>query len=112
MTQLLWSCHGGDEAAAAELCPLVYQELRALARRRMYGARSQHTLAPTALVHEAYLKMMGGQMDARDRIHFFALAARSAPTVTMRTACGRVVGAATLVRGSCHRPQTPPTRQW
>ena len=75
LTLLLRRWHGGDEAAADRLFPLVYQELRSLARRHLFSERADHTLPATALVHEAYMKMMGGQIDARDRLHFFTLAA-------------------------------------
>lgn len=75
LTTLLRRWHDGDRVAAEHLFPLVYQELRALARRHMSRERQEHTLVPTALVHEAFLKMMGGRIDARDRLHFFALAA-------------------------------------
>src|SRR5205809_2618589 len=50
----------GDSHAAAELFPLIYAELRNLARQRMSNERPGHTLQPTALVHEAYLKLLGG----------------------------------------------------
>lgn len=90
LTRLLRDWHGGDPAAASELFPLVYQELRVLARRHMFGERPEHTLAPTALVHEAYLKMMGGQIDARDRIHFFTLAATVMRQVLIDHAKARV----------------------
>jgi RNA polymerase sigma factor (TIGR02999 family) len=75
LTTLLRRWHDGDQGAAEHLFPLVYQELRALARRHMFSERHEHTLVPTALVHEAFLKMMAGRIDARDRLHFFALAA-------------------------------------
>ena len=75
LTVLLRRWHGGDKAAADHLFPLVYQELRRLARRHLFSERAAHTLPPTGLVHEAYVKMMGGQIDAKDRLHFFALAA-------------------------------------
>lgn len=75
LTVLLRRWHDGDKAAADHLFPLVYQELRRLARRHLFSERSAHTLPPTGLVHEAYVKMMGGRIDAKDRLHFFALAA-------------------------------------
>jgi RNA polymerase sigma factor (TIGR02999 family) len=75
LTLLLRRWNNGDEAAADRLFPLVYQELRSLARRHLFSERDDHTLPATALVHEAYLKMMGGHIDARDRLHFFTLAA-------------------------------------
>jgi RNA polymerase sigma-70 factor, ECF subfamily len=75
LTQLLRRWHDGDHAAADRLFPIVYQELRRLARRHLFSERSAHTLPPTGLVHEAYMKMMGGNIDVRDRAHFFTVAA-------------------------------------
>ena len=75
MTVLLRRWHDGDQAAADRLFPIVYQELRRLARRHLFSERSAHTLPPTGLVHEAYVKMMGGNIDVRDRAHFFTVAA-------------------------------------
>lgn len=66
----------GDEHAAAELLPLVYAELRKLARAHMARERAEHTLQPTALVHEAYLRLIGGGDVAWDgKGHFFGAAA-------------------------------------
>jgi len=59
------------------LVPLVYDELRRIARRCLAGQRSDHTLQPTALVHEAYLRLARrDSLDWRDRVHFFAMAAQ------------------------------------
>ena len=55
--------------------PLVYAELHSLAQRRMQLERPDHTLQPTALVHEAFLRLAGGDVNVNDRVHFFALAA-------------------------------------
>lgn len=64
------------EASAEELLPLVYEELRRLARARLAGEDRGHTLQPTALVHEAYLKLVDqSRVDWRGRTHFFAVAA-------------------------------------
>src|SRR5262245_58251313 len=60
VTRLLDSAAAGDRKAAAELLPLVYDELRNLAAARMASERLGHTLQPTALVHEAYLRLVGG----------------------------------------------------
>ncbi len=63
-------------ASAQELLPLVYDELRRLARKRLAGENRGHTLQPTALVHEAYLKLVDqSRVDWRGRTHFFAVAA-------------------------------------
>ena len=78
ITGLLQRWRGGDAAAASELMPLVYAQLRVIARRQLVGDRSGHTLMPTDLVHEAYLKLSDGKPpDSNDRAHFFAIAARA-----------------------------------
>jgi len=76
LTQMLISCGQGDRAALDALLPLVYDELRVLARNYLRQERSDHTLQPTALVHEAYLRLINQQqVDWRNRAQFFALAA-------------------------------------
>ena len=77
VTQLLQAVRNGDSEALDRLVPLVYDELRELARRELYREASGHTLHATALVHEAYLKLAGTAMPASDRSHFLAIAARS-----------------------------------
>src|SRR4051794_3741203 len=79
VTQILAAVEAGDPQAAAELLPLVYDELRKLAAARMAVEAAGHTLQPTALVHEAYVRLVGGDQ-ARDwdgRGHFFAAAAEA-----------------------------------
>jgi RNA polymerase sigma factor, sigma-70 family/RNA polymerase sigma factor, TIGR02999 family len=78
VTQLLEQWSHGDDAALAELSPLVYEELRRLAHHHMGGERPDHTLQTTALVNEAYLRL-AGQTNLRwqSRAHFFAVAARA-----------------------------------
>jgi RNA polymerase sigma factor (TIGR02999 family) len=76
ITRLLDAAAAGDQCAAADLLPLVYDELRRLAARRMAAEQPGHTLDATALVHEAYLRLVGGQ-SYDDRRHFFAAAARA-----------------------------------
>ena len=78
VTELLGKWSEGDQAALAELTPLVYGELRRLAHRQMGGERPDHTLQTTALVNEAYLRL-ADQTNPRwqDRAHFFAVAARA-----------------------------------
>jgi RNA polymerase sigma factor (TIGR02999 family) len=67
----------GDASARDALVPLVYDELRKIARRCLAGQRSSHTLQPTALVHEAYLRLAGrDSVEWQDRMHFFAMAAQ------------------------------------
>jgi len=71
-----WS--GGDRAAADRLMTLVYGEMRKLAASYLQRQRPDHTLQPTALVHEAYLKLIDvSQVDWQDRAHFFAVAAQT-----------------------------------
>ena len=78
VTQLLQAASGGDPRAAAELLPLVYDELRRLAAHRLAGERNGHTLQPTALVHEAWLKISGNdERTWQGRQHFFAAAAEA-----------------------------------
>jgi RNA polymerase sigma factor (TIGR02999 family) len=76
VTRLLEAAVAGDRRAAADLLPLVYDELRNLAAARMAAEAPGQTLQPTALVHEAYLRLVGGQhFDGRG--HFFAAAAEA-----------------------------------
>ena len=78
VTQLLHRAGVGDAAATDELFPLVYDELRQLAAGFMEGERSSHTLQPTALVHEAYLRLVNPEGSNWDsRAHFFTAAARA-----------------------------------
>ncbi len=79
VTQILQQIEQGDSAAAEQLLPLVYEELRRLARARMAHESPGHTLQPTALVHEAYLRLVETE-EARhwdSRGHFFAAAAEA-----------------------------------
>ena len=78
ITRLLERWRGGDAAAADALLPLVYEQLRVIARRALAAERPGHTFVPTELVHEAYLKLTGAELpDSKDRLHFFAIAART-----------------------------------
>lgn len=77
LTGLLHAWREGDAAALDELLPRVYDELRRIAAQRMRGERGGHTLQPTALVHEAFLRLVGQPIDWRDRGHFFAVASRA-----------------------------------
>jgi RNA polymerase sigma factor (TIGR02999 family) len=78
VTQLLQDWSKGNQQALEELLPLIYNELRHLAHNFLYRERPGHTLQTTALVHEAYLKLID-QKDARwqNRAHFFAIAAQA-----------------------------------
>lgn len=75
VTQLLASLNAGDARAADDLVPLVYKELRRLAGHYLKHERPGHTLQPTALVHEAFLKLVGQETPWQNRNHFFAMAA-------------------------------------
>jgi RNA polymerase sigma factor (TIGR02999 family) len=78
ITALLQGWRRGDEGAADVLLPLVYAQLRAIARRQLAAERGNHSLLPTELVHEAYLKLSAGvPPNSANRVHFFALAARA-----------------------------------
>ena len=77
ITILLREVRAGNRAAESQLLPLVYGELRRLAARYMRSERADHTLQPTALVHEAYLRLAGQRaVNWENRIHFFAVAAQ------------------------------------
>jgi RNA polymerase sigma factor (TIGR02999 family) len=79
ITQVLNAIEQGDPHAASQLLPLVYDELRKLAAAHMADEKPGHTLQPTALVHEAYVRLVGGAADQRwdGRGHFFAAAAEA-----------------------------------
>ena len=78
VTQILVRVEQGDGKAAEELLPLVYEELRKLAALKMAGQNAGHTLQPTALVHEAWLRLVGDKNpNFKDSTHFFAAAAEA-----------------------------------
>lgn len=97
VTRLLGDCASGDRDAFDRLIPLVYQDLRRIAHRRLAGERPDHTLNTTAVVHEAYLHLVP-QVTAtwKDRVHFFAVAARVIRNVLIDYARAR----ATAKRGA------------
>jgi RNA polymerase sigma factor (TIGR02999 family) len=74
-TRLLKAVHAGDQAAAERLLPLVYSELHRLANAYMRRERPDHTLQPTALINEAYLRMIREDIDWNSREHFIGFAA-------------------------------------
>lgn len=77
VTRLLQNWRLGRSAALEELLPLVHQELRRLARRYMFGERAGHTLQTTALVNEAYLRLVNSRrVNWQNRAHFFAISAQ------------------------------------
>jgi RNA polymerase sigma factor (TIGR02999 family) len=76
-TQLLRAWREGDESALDKLTPIVYQDLRRLARRYLFAERAGHTLQPTALVNEAYMRLVDyKRMQWQDRAHFLAVSAQ------------------------------------
>ena len=88
VTRILDAAAAGDPKAAAELLPLVYDELRNLAAARMAEERPGQTLQATALVHEAYLRLVGGEQPQRwdSRRHFFSAAAEAMRCILIDTA--------------------------
>jgi len=102
VTELLARWNGGDARALEELMPVVYDELQRIAQHYMRHERSDHTLQPTALVHEAFLKLAGVRApDFRDRVHFYGVAARAMRRILVdhsrrRTAQKRGHGAVTF----------------
>jgi RNA polymerase sigma factor (TIGR02999 family) len=105
ITQLLEAARrGGDAKAAAELLPLVYAELRRMAASKMANEKPGHTLDATALVHEAYLRLVGDQQfDGRG--HFFAAAAEAMRRILVEQARRRNA----LKRGGTSARQDLPT---
>ena len=76
VTQLLLAWAQGDEAARDQLIPLVYDTLRRIARHHLRGERPDHTLQTTALINEAYMKLIEQSVSWQSRAHFFGIAAR------------------------------------
>jgi RNA polymerase sigma factor (TIGR02999 family) len=103
VTDLLVRWNDGDLASRDALMPLVYDELRRIARKNLSGQRSDHTLQATALVHEAYLRLVNRKaVNWQGRAHFFALAAKMMRQILvdharMRNASKRGGGSITLV---------------
>ena len=90
VTRLLREARAGDRAALDELLPLVYRELRQIAARHLAQERPGHTLQATALVHEAYLRLIDQHsVDWRNRAHFFSIAAEMMRRILVNHAVGR-----------------------
>jgi RNA polymerase sigma factor (TIGR02999 family) len=90
VTDLLQAWASGDQAALDELLPLVYEELRRQARRYMRAQPAGHTLQTTALVHEAYLRLVGqSSVEWQGRAHFFGVAAKAMRSVLVDHARAR-----------------------
>ena len=80
VTRILTAIEQGDDRASEELLPLVYNELRRMAAHKMAGERPGQTLQPTALVHEAWLKLADSPNQSwQNRAHFFGAAAEAKP---------------------------------
>ncbi len=88
---LIVKWRAGDAQALQDLLPLIYEELRHVARRHLHSERADHTLQTTALIHEAYLRLVGGEgPDIRGRCHFVAIASRLMRQVLVDHARGRL----------------------
>jgi RNA polymerase sigma factor (TIGR02999 family) len=91
VTRLLHQWGAGDPGALDQLVPLVYRELRKMAKRYMRQQDPNHTLQSTAIVHEAYVKLLGGgERDWENRSHFFAVAAKAMRQVLVDHARSRL----------------------
>jgi RNA polymerase sigma factor (TIGR02999 family) len=88
ITQILGAIEASDPHAAAELLPIVYEELRKLAAQKLSHEKPGQTLQATALVHEAYARLVGGEPDAQwnSRGHFFAAAAEAMRRILVESA--------------------------
>lgn len=86
ITALLGRWRAGDDAARDDLIALVYPELRRRARAYLRSERADHTLDAPAVVHEAFVRLVGAEVDWKDRAHFFAVAARTMRRVLVDTA--------------------------
>ncbi|HET9251743.1 MAG TPA: ECF-type sigma factor [Candidatus Eisenbacteria bacterium] len=90
VTELLLELRRGNRAVLDDLVPIVYDELRAIARRRLRSERGGHTLTTTALVHEAFLKLVQlDRIEWQSRAHFFAIAAQAMRHVLVNYALRR-----------------------
>ena len=90
ITQLLNDYKSGNREAIDEIFPLVYDELRKLASSRLKSERDDHTLQPTALVHEAYLRLIEQKKQTwENRVHFFGLAAEMMRRILVNHALGK-----------------------
>ena len=90
VTELLLAAADGDSSALESVIPIVYTELHRIAHRRLRGERADHTLSTTALVHEAYLKLMNlERLNWRNRAQFMAIASRLMRQILVDYARGR-----------------------
>ena len=90
VTQMLRQVQSGNREALDELFPIIYKELRRLASSQLVSERSNHTLQPTALVHEAYLRLINQHsVDWQNRAHFFSIAAETMRRILVNHAVQR-----------------------
>ncbi len=92
VTRYLQAWAGGDEEALRQVMPLVYQELRKIARRVWRRQDGDNTLQPTALIHEAYLKLASAGMEFQNRNHFYAVASMAMRQVLVNHARTQMAG--------------------
>lgn len=91
VTELLRAWKSGDDGALERLIPTIYRELRSIAAQQLQGERDSHTLQPTALVNEAFLKLQGlNSIRWHDRTHFFAFSSRIMRRILVDHARGRL----------------------
>lgn len=110
-TQLLTDWRSGQPEALDRLAPMVYEELRKLARNYMRAERGSHTLQATAVVHEAFVRLIQGNVALQDRAHFFSLASRLMRHVLVDHAKSRsrAKRSPALLDFASHNPdETPP----
>lgn len=113
VSRLLLAWQAGDEASLERVLPLVYAELREIASRQLRGEANAITLQPTALVHEAYLRLVGADLAWSGRTHFLAVAARTMRRILVdharrRHADRRGGGAVQVTMPSLVAPQADP----
>jgi RNA polymerase sigma factor (TIGR02999 family) len=101
VTRLLAELNGGNKEALGQLLPLVYDELRRVAKRFLNRERQGHTLQATALVHEAYMKLLGQrEVNWQNRAHFFGVAAQAMRRILVDRARARLADK----RGGANKP--------
>lgn len=105
VTQILKDASGGNRDGLDRLLPLVYDELRRLAQRHLEDERGDHTLQATALVHEAYLRLVD-----QNRAHFFAVPSQAIRRILIDYARAAPHGAAAAPRSSRSRPRSTSRR--
>src|SRR5687768_17471270 len=90
ITQILQELQNGERDSINQVLPIVYDELRRLANNYLNRERANHTLQPTALVHEVYLRMIGqNKVEWQNRAHFFGISARLMREILIEYARGR-----------------------